>query len=88
MFYLFAKHKVTDFDKWHKIFSSHVQAQRDAGLHLLHLLRGTTDPNMVVMLFKADDPGKAKAFTETPDANKAGQESGVIGKAEILILSD
>lgn len=29
-----------------------------------------------------------KAFTETPDASMAGQESGVIGVPEIVLLNE
>lgn len=87
MFYLLCKHKVADFTKWHQVFASHAEAQRKAGLHLL-LLRDTADPNLVVLLFRADDPQKARAFTETPNAHEAGQTSGVIGVPEILLLSE
>jgi len=87
MFYLLCKHKVTDFAKWHEVFKSHADAQREAGLYLLHLLRDTADPSLVVMLFRTDDPQRAKAFTETPDAREAGEISGVIGVPEILLLS-
>ena len=88
MFYLLGRHKVADFARWHKVFASHAEAQRQAGLHLLHLLRDTADPNDVVILFRADDPNKARAFTKAPGAREAAAQSGVIGVPEILLLSD
>lgn len=88
MFYLLCKHKVADFTQWYRVFESHAEAQREAGLHLLHVLRDTTDPNLVVLLFRADDLNKARAFTQAPDAGKAAQVSGVIGVPEILFLND
>lgn len=88
MFYVLCRHKVADFAKWHRVFESHAEAQRKAGLHLLHLLRDTADPNDVVLLFRADDLSKARAFTGAPEAGEAAQNSGVIGVAELSFLSE
>lgn len=88
MTYMLCKHGVYDFERWHGIFTSHAEAQKMAGLHLLYLLRGTNDPNLVVYLFRVDNITSAKSFTESPEAGKAGEESGVIGKLEIILLND
>jgi hypothetical protein len=88
MLYLLCKHKVADFKKWHQVFEFHAEAQRKAGLHLLHLLRDAADPNNVVLLFRADDLKKARAFIETPDAHASAEKSGVIGVPEILFLNE
>ncbi len=86
--YLFCKHRVADYDRWHRVFATRAEAQRQAGLHLLHLLRDTADPNLVVLLFRVDDPEKARAFTGSPDAGQAAEDSGVVGAAEVLLLSE
>ncbi len=88
MHYLLCQHKVEDYTKWRGVFDSHAEAQRESGLHLLHLLRDTADPNLVVLLFRVDDVSKARAFTQTPSAHEAGESSGVIGVPEISFLSD
>ncbi len=88
MLYLLCKHKVADFTKWHHIFETHAEAHQKAGLQLLHLFRGVADPNNVVLLFRAEDLNKAKAFTEAPDASESAQNSGVIGVPEILFLTE
>jgi hypothetical protein len=88
MHYLVGRHAVADFGKWHRVFASHAKAQREAGLHLLHLLRDTADPNLVVMLFRADAPEAARAFTESPDAAQAARSSGVLGVPEISLLRE
>jgi hypothetical protein len=85
---MLCRHSVQDFDRWYDIFASHAEAQKNAGLHLLYLLREANDPNHLVYLFKVDDPQRARAFTEAPDANEAGKESGVIGTPEIILLND
>jgi hypothetical protein len=86
--YLLVRHRVADFDSWHGVFESHAAAQREAGLHLLHLLRDAADPNLVVLLFRADDPEAALAFTSSPDAAAAARTAGVIGNPEVSLLSE
>ena len=88
MTYMLCKHRVHDFERWHRIFASHAEAQEKAGLHLLYLLRDTNDSNHIIYLFKVDNMNTAKAFTEAPEANKAGEESGVIGRPEFFLLND
>ncbi len=88
MQHMLCKHRVTDFDRWYRIFKSHEHAAEDSGLFLLHLMRDTSDPNHLVYLFRVDDVEKAKAFTQAPEADKAADESGVIGPFELLLLHD
>ncbi len=87
MFYLLARHTLSDFDKWNRIFRSHADAQRKAGLRLLQVLRDVNDPAIVVALFEVDDLGKAQAFTGAPGVHEAGRLGGVI-RVELSYLSD
>ena len=50
--YLFVRQKVEDFDRWHDVFRSHGEAQKEAGLKDLQLLRDVSDPDTVVCLFR------------------------------------
>jgi len=88
MYYLFCKHKVNDFTEWKRVFDSDAEAQKKAGPHLLHVLRDTADPNLVVLLFRVDDLKEARAFTKAPSASESAQNSGVIGVPEVLFLSE
>lgn len=73
MLYMLYQHKVAGFDSWYRIFKSHEETQKDAGLHLLFLLHDTPVPNLIVYIFKVDNIKTAKAFTETPEASEAGK---------------
>lgn len=86
--YLLVKQKVEDFEKWYNVFKSHEDAQKEAGLKDLQLLRDISDANTIVCIFKVDDIKKAKSFTDTPEASDAQNEAGMIGKPEILLLDE
>ncbi len=88
MHYLLCTHRVADYAGWRRVFDRHAEAQRRAGLELLHVLRDGGDPELVVLLFRAADPAAARAFTSAPEAADAGRESGVIGTPELLLLHD
>ena len=88
MIFMLCRHRVADFVRWHKVFESHAEAQREAGLHVLYLLHDTIDYNHITYLFRVDDVDKAKAFTQAPVASEAVQESGIIGPFEMLYLTD
>lgn len=78
MLWMLCRNRVTDFAKWKAIFDSHVAAQKAAGLTLENLWRGLEDPQHVFFIFSVADLNKAKAFISSPDAAKAGRESGVV----------
>ncbi len=88
MNYLFVRQKVEDFDKWYAVFTSHAEAQRQAGLVDLQLLRDVSDPNTIVCFFRVEDLEKARAFTGSPDAEDAQVDSGIIGTPDVLWLGE
>ncbi len=87
MAYLLVRHKVADFAKWKRIFDSHAEAQRAAGLRLEQLLRNMDDPNEVVFWFKVDDLAKARSFVSTAAAAEAAGESGVADRPDLYFLA-
>ncbi len=88
MYYLLVKHRVADLTRWHAVFRSHFEAQSAAGLHLVHLLRDVSEPNLVVILFSVEDLDRARAFTSARSAADAASASGVIGAPEVRLLTD
>ena len=88
MQYLLVRHEVADFEAWHAIFKSHADAQRDAGLHLVHLFRDAANPNMILLLFRISDVEQARAFVRSPNAAESADVSGVVGTPEILFLDE
>lgn len=86
MTYLICRNKVADFDRWKRVFDSHAEAQRAAGLRVEHVWRNIDDPAEVHMLFQVDDLEKARAFVSSPKVPEAQKASGLIDKPEMYFV--
>ena len=86
MVLMIAKQRVASFDSWEKVFYSHQEAQKEAGLYLLHVVRNMSDQQEVYAIFEVKDLSKAKAFVTSPGIPEAQRLSGVIGETEIVFL--
>ncbi len=88
MNYLLVKHKVASYEKWLEVFKSHEEIQKEAGFYDLQIMRDAADPNIVTVLFKVKDIGRAKEFTSSQSSSKAAVDAGVIGTPEGLWLKE
>ena len=80
-------HKVQDYDRWRPYFDADEAHQKAAGLTVRHVLRGADDPQEVVILFAAEDLGRAREMTSSEGLKKTMQEAGVLGPPAIHFLS-
>ena len=85
--YMLVRHKVRDFSAWKPAYDAHRSKRDEAGLTEEHLLRGASDANEVVILFRAADPGRAKAFAESTDLRDAMTKAGVVDLPDIHFLN-
>ena len=85
--YMLVRHKVRDFSAWKPAYDAHRSKRVEAGLTEEHLLRGASDANEVVILFRAADPGRAKAFAESTDLRDAMTKAGVVDRPDIHFLN-
>jgi hypothetical protein len=86
--YMLVRHKVKDFSEWKRGYDAHQPKRAEAGLKEEYLLRGADDPNEVIVLFKATDLGRAKAFADSTDLRETMQNVGVLEKPDIYFLND
>ena len=84
--YLLVVHKVQDYDRWRPYFDSDKPRQQGAGLTVRHVLRGADDPQEVVILFEAEDLGRARALAGSEELRKIMQEAGVLGPPAMHFL--
>ena len=80
-------HKVSDFAKWKMSYDEHDSLRLAYGVHSYVLGRGVQDSNMVLVVTKADDMAKAKAFAKDPSLKKAMQKGGVTGAPSISFVT-
>ncbi len=73
------KHKVANYEKWKASYDAHDSMRLANGLHNYVIGQSPTDPNMILVVLKADDPAKAKAFAMDPSLKQAMQKGGVTG---------
>ena len=84
--YVLLVHKVQDYDRWRPYFDSDKQRQQEAGLTVRHVLRGADDPQEVVVLFEAEDLGRARELAGSEGLRKTMQEAGVLGPPSMHFL--
>lgn len=85
--HLLIRHKVQDFAAWKQGYDAHLPKRAEAGLTEKYLLRGDADPNEVILLFEAQDMGRAKAFSGSADLRERMQQLGVVGQPELYFLN-
>jgi hypothetical protein len=83
---MLCRNRVVDFGRWKRVFDSHADAAREAGLTLVNLWRGLEDQNDVFFLLEVSDLEKARAFVTSPEGEETGKIAGVID-GEIHFLS-
>jgi hypothetical protein len=86
--YMLVRHKVRDFSVWKPGYDAHLPKRVEAGLTEAHLFRGAHDSNEVVILFRAADLDRAKAFAESADLRETMQKIGVLDRPDIYFLND
>jgi len=84
--YMLVRHKVQDYSRWRPFFDKDAGARQGAGLHDEVVLRNADDPNEVIILFQADDLGKARQFAAAPQLREIMEKAGVSDRPTIDFL--
>lgn len=86
--YMLVRHRVRDFAEWKRGYDDHLPKRDEAGLEEKYLLHNDAEPNEVVILFAAQDLGRAKAFAESQELREVMERVGVIDKPDIYFLRE
>ncbi len=76
---------VKDYDAWKKVFDSHLQARKDAGMTDRAVSQSIDDPNFVSVVIAIGDMKKATDFMNSKDLKDKMAEAGVIGPPDIFM---
>jgi quinol monooxygenase YgiN len=79
--------KVKNYDTWKTAWDADAQARKDAGLTGHMLMRGTADPNVVVVWLPTSDIEKAKTYLGNKELKDKLKQAGVQGKVDVTYAS-
>ena len=82
------RHRVRNYDHWKPIFDDHTPTRHQYGLTAHTLYRDAEDPNMITIIFKTEDPERAREFIGTEDLRETMMRAGIEGTPEIHFLED
>jgi hypothetical protein len=86
--HLLIRHTVKDFGRWKACFDRHAETRRSIGSKGGRLLRSSTRPNEIVLLFEWEDLDLARRFSQSENLRAVMQEAGVNELPDILLLDD
>lgn len=87
MGYLLVRHKVREYHEWKRIFDTHRDAQKHAGLRIERVMRNLYEPNEVFLFFEVTDLAKARGFVTSTDVSSAQAQAGVVDTPDIFFLA-
>jgi len=76
---------VKDYDAWKKVFDSHIQARKDAGMTDRAVSQSIDDPNFVSVVMIISDMKKATDFMNSKDLKDKMAEAGVVGPPDVFV---
>ena len=81
------KHKIGNYAKFKESYDAHDSLRLANGMHSYVIGRNPGDSNMILVVVKADDVAKAKAFSKDPSLKQAMQKAGVVGAPAISLVT-
>jgi quinol monooxygenase YgiN len=83
---MFARHKVTDYDAWRKVYDAFDRESLGVRAHAVY--RDVTDPNDVTVWHDFDDQQAAESFAGSETLKAVMAEAGVVSAPNIWVTSE
>ena len=81
--YLTILHECKDFSVWKKAYDADAPRRAAAGLSEVHVLREYANKNLLALMFKVSDLGRAKALTTSPELAATMAAAGIVGTPRV-----
>lgn len=78
MIYMHCHIRVADFSKWKTAMEADAEAQRKAGMRLIHLWRAVEEPNTAFFVLEVHSVEKARALLNPAAVDEASRAAGVL----------
>ncbi len=83
---MFARHQVTDYEAWRKVYDAFDREALGVRQHAVY--QGVADANDVTVWHDFDDRATAEAFASSEDLKAAMAEAGVVSSPNIWITEE
>lgn len=80
--------KVQDYDKWQPTLVEDTPILKDNGAKNVRILRGSDDPNRLIVIMEWENMKKAKDLVKSEFLRERFQAGGVIGKPDIYFVEE
>lgn len=80
---MYARHNVTDFDKWYVVFKEVEPFRKKMGSTGSHVFRNYTNTNELLVITDWQNKEQGLKFGKSPELKDAMERAGVIGVPEI-----
>jgi quinol monooxygenase YgiN len=85
---IFARHKVSDYDKWKSVYDEFASVRKERGVTGASVHHEANDPNTVIITHQFKDMDTAMAFVNSEDLKSAMMNAGVEGPPEFWFGED
>ncbi len=85
---MFARHPVSDFEKWHQAYKDVANFQKENGVTAEAVFQNADDPNDVTVIHDFATVDEAKAFASNDELKSIMQNAGVAGPPTIWITTE
>jgi hypothetical protein len=84
---MLVRFRVADFDKWKSVYDTMAPVRQAHGFVGHSIFRDAADPDVVVVVNRASDLDRARAFGASSALREAMQRAGIEGKPEMSFLT-
>ena len=75
---VFIRHKVADYSAWKPLFDADRPRHHSAGINEVGIYRESSDENMVLVIFEAENQEAIKEMLQSEDLAEKMKEAGVL----------
>jgi quinol monooxygenase YgiN len=85
---MFARHKVSDYGNWKRVYDQLASVRKERGVTGASVHRDPKDPNTIIVTHQFKDMNAATAFANSEDLKSAMADAGVAGPPEFWFGED
>ena len=87
-YYIFAKHRVADYNTWKSTFDAFIETRRAGGEKSFQILHSENEPNNIFLMFEWDSLENARNFFTSEELKNAMKQAGVVEEPQIQFLNE